>query len=229
MNIQRPFLIILILGLPLSTTAEQDDAGQWKNACAIQFEKTGGRGSNRAEPLCACMFDTGTKYNADIDGLLVYAATPAAAKNEAFQSAPVLTRQVIGGCVRHVEKNVPADASTASGTQNEQKGQLSSWQHPDIAKAAAAMQLNREQIQRFRVITGELIDDLMARVLSLMKRRQTQGPEQTEQKMSSARRKFIREMNARMKEILTDEQWPAYENYRDTLIGRLGVMRKGRR
>ena len=127
MNIQRHFLIILILGLPLSTTAEQDEAGQWKNSCTIQFEKAGGRGSNRAAPLCACMFDTGTKYNADIDGLLVYAATPAAAKNEAFQSVPVLTRQVIGGCVRHVEKNVQAEVSTESGAQNQQKGRPSSW------------------------------------------------------------------------------------------------------
>ncbi len=88
------------------------------------------------------------------------------------------------------------------------------FMQPEVLKAALAIQLTEEQEPQFQSSITELFNERMKYFNKLMRGHNVTN---MERKMRGKTNRLIKTMDKQMAEFLTDEQMPAYENYRDTL------------
>ncbi|MCZ6641537.1 MAG: hypothetical protein O7F71_08175 [Gammaproteobacteria bacterium] len=97
------------------------------------------------------------------------------------------------------------------------------WGDPDVLEAAAAVNMTPEQLAEFRVAVGSFVDDLMRETLRLVKRQEPDIP----RKLKRKRRKLAGKMDETMSQVLDEDQYPRYEEYRDLLMAKLAQMGSG--
>lgn len=89
---------------------------------------------------------------------------------------------------------------------------------PDVLRAAMAINLTEAQEPLFR---EAITTFAQARIDSLGKLMRGHNRTGVERRWKSKTRSFLKEMDETLRPVLTDEQWPAYENYRETLKANL--------
>ncbi len=85
---------------------------------------------------------------------------------------------------------------------------------PEVLAAAQDIGMNDEQLTQFRAAVGSFVDQRMKAFQSLMRRNNQTG---IPRKMKSRTNSLLKKMDKEMATFLTEEQMPAYENYRETL------------
>ena len=89
---------------------------------------------------------------------------------------------------------------------------------PEVLAAAAKIGMNEEQQGQFREAVGEFVDARMKAIGKLMRRNnQTNLPRKIRGRTNS----LLKQLDKDVAEFLTDEQMPAYQEYRDTLKANL--------
>jgi hypothetical protein len=91
--------------------------------------------------------------------------------------------------------------------------QLPFWMTEDVLKAAVAINLTDPQKHDFNESVGEYVSEHFAMIQKEAKR---EAPD-LERRVSSRDNSLLHQLDAKVKKILTNAQWPAYENYRKTL------------
>ena len=109
--------------------------------------------------------------------------------------------------------SVPGVIATASAAEPKP-----AFMHPDVIKAAVAMQLSEEQQPLFREAVGTFFDNRMKMIRKLLRGNNVTN---AARKIKSRTNSLLKKMDASMAEFLTEEQLPAYEVYRDTLKANL--------
>ncbi len=99
--------------------------------------------------------------------------------------------------------------------------QVPGYLKPEVLAAAAAMNLTEEQQPQFREAVGTFLDDRMKAINSLMRRNNQTG---VDRKIKSRTNSLLKKMDKSMAGFLTEEQMPAYQNYRETLKANLWGM-----
>ncbi len=97
------------------------------------------------------------------------------------------------------------------------------WGHPDVLKAAAAIQMNPEQLTVFRASVGQFVDGLMKETMRLVKRQEPDIP----RKLRRKRNKLAKQLDKQMAGVLDEEQYTRYETYRTLLMTKLKQMGSG--
>ena len=92
------------------------------------------------------------------------------------------------------------------------------FMHPDVLRAALAINLKDEQKPQFRAAVTDFFNGRME-ALNLLMRRHNQS--NIGRKMKSKTNFLLKDMDAQVAEFLTEEQMPAYETYRKTLKSKL--------
>ncbi len=100
------------------------------------------------------------------------------------------------------------------------------WAHPDVVKAA--IQINMDEVQRdqFQASVTEFLEGYAADVRRLMRANNQTG---LPRKIRRKRRSRVNTMDEQMAGVLSEEQIPAYENYRDTLLAKMEEFARMRR
>lgn len=89
---------------------------------------------------------------------------------------------------------------------------------PEVLKAAIAIELTEEQQPVFQAAITTFAQGRMDSLRRLMRaNNQTNIP----RKWRAKTRGLLEDMDESMKAVLTEAQWPAYENYRETLKANL--------
>ena len=91
--------------------------------------------------------------------------------------------------------------------------QLPSWMSAEVVKAAVGINMTDAQQHEFNEVVGDYVTNHFAMIQKEAKR---EAPD-LEQRVKSRDNALVRKMDTRMHEILTKEQWPAYENYKKVL------------
>ncbi len=100
------------------------------------------------------------------------------------------------------------------------------WTHPDVLRAAAQINLTDAQLKGFRSHVAEFLQGYGSDVARLMRaNNQTNLP----RKIAGKRRARVSNMDERMGDLLTAEQLPAYQSYRDTLLQKMDERAAARR
>lgn len=88
------------------------------------------------------------------------------------------------------------------------------FMQPEVLKAAVAINLTEGQQPVFQQAITTFAQERINALGRLMR-----GNNQTniDRKWRTRTRKLLKDMDETMKATLTEEQWPAYENYRETL------------
>jgi|GEM_PF-619911 len=98
------------------------------------------------------------------------------------------------------------------------------WLHPEVLKAGGAMDLTEEQMPKFRESLTQLIADRTRATNRLLQRNNVSN---LDRKLKTASNRQFKKMDKRMAKILTDEQYPQYETYRDVLKAKMGEVWTG--
>ena len=98
-----------------------------------------------------------------------------------------------------------------------QAQQLPPWMQPDVVKAAVDIGMTEEQLAEFRTHVAEFMDGRMKAFNNLMRRNNVTN---MDRKMKSRTKRLRRQMDEKMSEVLTEEQYPKYEVYRDLLMSK---------
>ncbi|HET6472072.1 MAG TPA: hypothetical protein VFG38_09525 [Pseudomonadales bacterium] len=97
--------------------------------------------------------------------------------------------------------------------------QLPPWVTPDLIKATQAINLTPEQNPKFQQIVGDYVTAHYAMIQKEMKRNNAANLDMT---IRSKDKALIHKMDDELKGgVLTDAQWPAYENYKKVLASGL--------
>lgn len=112
----------------------------------------------------------------------------------------------------------------ASAVHAEQ--QKPAWAHDDVIEAAIQINMDKAQQDQFRASVAEFLEGYVADVQRLMRGNNQSG---LPRKIRSKRRARVSTMDEQMAEVLSEEQLPAYENYRDTLLAKMAEFAKTRR
>ncbi len=99
--------------------------------------------------------------------------------------------------------------------------QVPAFMKPEVLEAAAAIQLTEAQTPQFRTAVGSFVDERMKAINKLMRRNNQTG---LQRKIKSRTNSLLKQMDKDMAVFLTEEQMPAYENYRDKLKANLWGM-----
>lgn len=94
------------------------------------------------------------------------------------------------------------------------------WMQPDVVKAAVDIGMTEEQLAQFRSHVAEFMDGRMKAFNNLMRRNNVTN---MERKMKSRTNRLKRRMDEQMGELLTEEQYPKYEVYRDLLMSKFRI------
>ena len=94
------------------------------------------------------------------------------------------------------------------------------WMQPDVVKAAVDIGMTEEQLAQFRSHVAEFMDGRMKAFNNLMRRNNVTN---MDRKMKSRTKKLKRRMDEQMGELLTEEQYPKYEVYRDLLMSKFRI------
>ena len=93
------------------------------------------------------------------------------------------------------------------------------WMQPDVVKAAVDIGMTDEQLAHFRSHVAEFMDGRMKAFNNLTRRSVTN----LDRKMKSRTKRLRRRMDEQMGELLTEEQYPKYEIYRDLLMSKFRI------
>ena len=94
------------------------------------------------------------------------------------------------------------------------------WMQPDVVKAAVDIGMTDEQLAHFRSHVAEFMDGRMKAFNNLMRRNNVTN---MDRKMKSRTKRLKRRMDEQMSELLTEEQYPKYEVYRDLLMSKFRI------
>ena len=94
------------------------------------------------------------------------------------------------------------------------------WMQPDVVRAAVDIGMTEEQLAQFRSHVAEFMDGRMKAFNNLMRRNNVTN---MDRKMKSRTKKLKRRMDEQMSELLTEEQYPKYEVYRDLLMSKFRI------
>ena len=94
------------------------------------------------------------------------------------------------------------------------------WMQPDVVKAAVDIGMTDEQLAQFRSHVAEFMDGRMKAFNNLMRRNNVTN---MDRKMKSRTNRLKRRMDEQMGELLTEEQYPKYEVYRDLLMSKFRI------
>ena len=94
------------------------------------------------------------------------------------------------------------------------------WMQPDVVRAAVDIGMTDEQLAHFRSHVAEFMDGRMKAFNNLMRRNNVTN---MDRKMKSRTNKLKRRMDEQMSELLTEEQYPKYEVYRDLLMSKFRI------
>ena len=94
------------------------------------------------------------------------------------------------------------------------------WMQPDVVRAAVDIGMTDEQLAQFRSHVAEFMDGRMKAFNNLTRRNNVTN---IDRKMKSRTKKLRRRMDEQMGELLTEEQYPKYEVYRDLLMSKFRI------
>lgn len=94
------------------------------------------------------------------------------------------------------------------------------WMQPDVVKAAVDIGMTDEQLAQFRNHVAEFMDGRMKAFNRLMRGNNVTN---MDRKMKSRTKRLKRRMDEQMSELLTEEQYPKYEVYRDLLMSKFRI------
>ena len=94
------------------------------------------------------------------------------------------------------------------------------WMQPDVVRAAVDIGMTDEQLAQFRSHVAEFMDGRMKAFNNLTRRNNVTN---IDRKMKSRTKKLRRRMDEQMSELLTEEQYPKYEVYRDLLMSKFRI------
>jgi hypothetical protein len=92
------------------------------------------------------------------------------------------------------------------------------WMEPEVLKAAIDIGMTDEQSAQFRVIVGKFLEQRVEAVAKLMRGHNVTNLDRTVRSRTNA---LASDMDTQMAAVLSSDQMPKYEIYRDTLIGKL--------
>ena len=95
--------------------------------------------------------------------------------------------------------------------------QLPPWVTPDLIKATQAINLTPEQNAKFQQIVGDYVSAHFAMIAKVNK----SGQPNIDMTIRSKDKALVHQMDEDMKGVITDAQWPAFENYKKVLKGGL--------
>ncbi|NJN51465.1 MAG: hypothetical protein HC809_06485 [Gammaproteobacteria bacterium] len=90
------------------------------------------------------------------------------------------------------------------------------WLEPDVVKAAIDIGLDDAQLADFRRIVG----DFLTKRMSMIQQEFRRSPPNLENAIRTKSRRLEKAMDADMKGVLTEPQWPGYEHYKDVLFSK---------
>lgn len=96
---------------------------------------------------------------------------------------------------------------------------LPPWMAPEVIKAAVGIGLDEAQQAEFRRIVGEFITNRMSMISQEIRR----SPPNLDRVIKTKTKRLVKTMDAGMKEVLAEPQWPAYENYKDVLFSKFQI------
>ncbi|MEM7020334.1 MAG: EF-hand domain-containing protein [Pseudomonadota bacterium] len=99
------------------------------------------------------------------------------------------------------------------------------WTHPEVMKAALDIGMSEEQQAKFRESVGEYLTGLGDDVRRLLR---SNNQSNLERKIASKRRARTKAMNEQMQAMLSPEQYPKYEVYRELLFEKMDEAQKKR-
>jgi hypothetical protein len=108
---------------------------------------------------------------------------------------------------------VAEDAATQP-TEPTPLPQLPPWMTADVIKAAVSMNMTDAQKPEFNKVVGQFITDHFAMIQKEIKR----SAPNLDMTIKSRDKALIHTLDDNVHKILTQEQWPAYENYKDALL-----------
>ena len=111
----------------------------------------------------------------------------------------------VSGAAAAADGNVPLAPS--------QQPALPAWMTPELIEAAVAMDLTAAQKPKFNTIVGQFITDSLATVQREIRR---EAPD-LEMRIKGRTKALTHHMDDAVHEILTEEQWPAFERYKKAL------------
>ena len=114
------------------------------------------------------------------------------------------------------EDAAPA-AAPAAGAPGAAPVQLPPWVTPDLIKAAQAINLTPDQNAKFQQVVGDYVTAHFAMIAKVNKAAQPN----IDMTIRSKDKGLVHQMDEEMKGVITDAQWPAYENYKKVLKGGL--------
>ena len=94
------------------------------------------------------------------------------------------------------------------------------WMQPDVVRAAVDIGMTDEQLAQFRSHVAEFMDGRMKAFNNLTRRNNVTN---IDRKMKSRTKKLRRRMDEQMGQLLTEEQYPKYEVYRDLLMSKFRI------
>jgi hypothetical protein len=92
--------------------------------------------------------------------------------------------------------------------------QLPPWMTADVMKAAVAMNMTDVQKPEFNKAVGQYITDHFAMIQKEIKR----SAPNLDMTIKSRDRALVHTLDDNVHKILTQEQWPEYEKYKDALL-----------
>ena len=104
-----------------------------------------------------------------------------------------------------------------SAHANAGEAQTAPWLEPDVLAASLEIGMDEAQIPQFRMIVSEFINE---QIKALNKLLRGHNVTDMERKMKSRTNALKRNMDKQMSALLTEEQYPRYETYRDLLISK---------
>jgi hypothetical protein len=105
-----------------------------------------------------------------------------------------------------------APAAPAAGA-TQQPVQLPPWVTPDLIKATQAINLTPEQNPKFQQVVGDYVSAHFAMIAKVNK----SAPPNIDMTIRSKDKALVHQMDDEMKGVITDAQWPAFENYKKVL------------
>jgi hypothetical protein len=108
--------------------------------------------------------------------------------------------------------------ATVSAAPSEKQANAAPWAHPDVIKAAIAIEMSEEQAALFRTAMGAFIDGIWRDSMNLIKR---QKPN-LEKALQRVTRKHSKRLDQEMRAVFTeDQQFARYQVYRDLLLSKI--------
>jgi hypothetical protein len=128
----------------------------------------------------------------------------------------ILTLAIVVARADAAEEEAPAAAAGAAETPAA-SNEPPSWMSADVIAAAIAINMTDAQLHQFNRFVSEYVTSHMAMVKKEVKR---EAPD-LDQRIRSRDTALVHQLDDRVRPILTNEQWRAYEAYKKSLRSQL--------